>query len=96
VRKDPPHHIPSLPRVAYAKNDVFAPVRFGTRAQDDGLHVACFDRHLLACFSDVVLSSKIQIAEVVRNHAMAIARVVLTSCPCIARVVAIGASAICA
>ena len=48
VRKDPPQHLPSLPRVADAENDVFAAVWFGTRAQDDRLYVARFDLNV-AC-----------------------------------------------
>ena len=85
VRKDPPQHLPSLARVAYAENDVFATVRFRTRAQDDRLYVARFDRCLdVACFGYMVLRST------VRNHAIALPRVVLTTCPCVAQVVAFG------
>ena len=52
VREDSAQHLPSLPRVAYAENDILATVRFGTRAQDDSLYVAGFDRSLgVACVS---------------------------------------------
>src|SRR6185295_13511642 len=43
VREDSAQHLTSLRRVIYAENDIFATVRFGTRAQDDCLYVARFD-----------------------------------------------------
>ena len=39
---DPPQHLPSLPSVSYAENDVFSAVWFGARAQDRCLYVARF------------------------------------------------------
>src|SRR5262245_61668625 len=79
AREDSAKHLPSLPRVAYAENDIRATVRSGTRAQDDCLYVACFDRRLdVACISD-----GIQNADVVRNHAGRFHKSCADNFPCV-------------